>query len=139
MDPIFAGAETGQPQFERVLSQPPFEGIKAILDRLSPDRVRLQAAMVIANSFEDLLARLGYKLTLTRQIHVQDCYSRLGKEGGIKAVLPYFDIPTQSALPALVNFDSTVTTTAKAAAFFDTLLGELKKQLSVRASAGKSP
>ena len=42
-----------------------------------------------------------------------------GSGGGIKAVLPYFDIPTHSALPTLVNFDSTVTATEKSAAFFN--------------------
>ncbi|HEY5915448.1 MAG TPA: hypothetical protein VJA21_33105, partial [Verrucomicrobiae bacterium] len=70
-----------------------------------------------------------HHLVLTRQIHVQDCYGRLGPQGGIKAVLPYYDIPTQSSLPTLVNFDSSVTTTPKAATFFDALLAELKKQL----------
>jgi hypothetical protein len=44
-------------------------------------------------------------------------------------VLPYFDIPTQSALPTLVNFDSTVTATPKSAAFFNGMLAELKRQL----------
>jgi hypothetical protein len=38
-------------------------------------------------------------------------------------------IPTQSALPTLVNFDSTVTVTPKSAAFFNALLAELKRQL----------
>jgi len=52
-----------------------------------------------------------------------------GREGGIKAVLPYHDIPTQSSLPTVVNFDGTMTTTPKAAAFFEALLRELKKQL----------
>jgi hypothetical protein len=124
-----ADAETGQQRFERVLSQAPFEGLKAILDRLSPDRAVLYAWVKGANAYEELVARLGYKLTLTKQIHVQDCYSRLGQAGGIKAVLPYHDIPTQSSLPTLVNFDSTVTTTPKAALFFNEVLRELKKQL----------
>jgi hypothetical protein len=60
---------------------------------------------------------------------VQDCYSRIGPAGGIRLVLPYHDVPTQSSLPTLVNFDSTVTTTAKAAGFFNGLLVELKAQL----------
>jgi hypothetical protein len=128
-DTLPAGAETGQQRFERLLSQGPFEGLKAILGRLSPNREALYAAVLGTNSYEALLAALGYKLTLTRQIHVQDCYSRLGQEGGIKAVLPYHDIPSQSSLPTLVNFDSTVTATVKAAAFFNALLSELKKQL----------
>ena len=31
-----------------------------------------------ARAIEQLLARLGHKLVLTRQIHVQDSYTRLG-------------------------------------------------------------
>jgi hypothetical protein len=55
---------------------------------------------------------------LTKQIHVQDAFSRIGSAGGIKAVLPYYDIPTQRSLPTLVNFDSTVTATPESAGFF---------------------
>ena len=128
-----ASAETGQQRFERILAQAPFAGLKTIFDRLSPDRERLYAGVKNANGYEDVLSRLGYKIILTKQIHVQDCYSRLTPEGGIKAVLPYFDIPTQAALPTLVNLDATVTTTPPAAAFFTGLLGELKKQLSAPA------
>ena len=78
---------------------------------------------------EELLARLGYRITLTKQIHIADCYSRMGAAGGIKTVLPYFDIPTQSALPTLVNLDSTITATPKSVAFFNGMLTELKRQL----------
>ena len=129
LDPV---AETAQQRFERVLSQAPFEGLKAILQRLSSDRERLYSVVLGANTFVELLASLGCRLTLTRQIHVQDCYSRVGPAGGIKAVLPYYDIPTQSSLPTLVNLDATVTATPKSAAFFDALLLELKKQLSAQ-------
>ncbi len=76
-----------------------------------------------------MLARLGYRVTMTKHIHVADSYSRTGPAGGIKAVLPYFDVPTQSALPTLVNFDSTVTLTPKSAAFFNGMLAELKRHL----------
>jgi hypothetical protein len=130
-DPAPVAAETSQQRLERILSQSCFEGLKAILARVAPDREKLYANLLVASNCEQLLARLGYKLVLTRQIHVQDSYSRVGPEGGIKAVLPYYDIPTQSSLPTLVNFDSTVTTTSKANVFFDALLGELKKQLAV--------
>ena len=122
--------ETALQRFERILSQPPFEGLKAILKGLSPDRELLYSAVLGANTYVDLLVRLGYRLTLTRQIHVQDCYSRLGPEGGLKAILPYYDIPTQSSLPTILNLDSSLTTTPKSAAFFEALLLELKKQLS---------
>ena len=122
-------SETKQQRFERLLCREPFQGLKAIFDSLSRDRAALCDGVNGAISYEDLLARLGYRVTLIKQIHVADCYSRTGPEGGIRAVLPYFDIPTQSALPTVVNFDSTVTATPKSAAFFNGLLAELKRQL----------
>jgi hypothetical protein len=122
-------SETRQQRFERILSLEPFKGLKAIFDSLSRDQAALCDGVHGTNSYEDLLARLGYRVTMTKQIHVADCYSRTGPAGGIKAVLPYFDIPTQSALPTLVNFDSTVTATPKSAAYFNGLLAELKRQL----------
>ena len=129
---LSADAETGQQRFERILSQAPLEGLKVILDHVAPDRATLHTGVLGTSSFEELLARLGHKLTMTRQIHVQDCYSRLGPQGGIRAVLPYYDIPTQSSFPTLVNFDSTLTATPKGAAFFNALLGELRKQLNAQ-------
>lgn len=125
------GTEPRQQNFEHVLSREPFKGLKAILDSLSRDRQALCDGVNGTNSYEELLARLGYRITLTRQIHVQDSYSRLGPAGGIKAVLAYHDIPTQSSLPTLVNFDSTVTTTPQSAGFFNKMLAALKAQLSV--------
>jgi hypothetical protein len=127
--PLLADFDRLQPRLETVLSQARFEGLKAIFERLAVDRAALFAAILSTGNYEELLARLGHKLILTRQIHVQDCYTRLGRDGGIKAVLPYHDIPTHSSLPTLVNFDASLTTTAKAVAFFEPLLAELKKQL----------
>jgi hypothetical protein len=121
-------------RFESILSQARFEGIKAIFERLAADRAALIAAILGTDTYEQLLARLSLKLNLTRQIHVQDCYTRVGREGGIKAVLPYYDIPTQSSFPTLVNFDASLTTTPKAAAFFGALLAELKKELHAQSS-----
>ena len=121
--------ETTQQRFERILGQEPFKGLKAILDSLSRERVALYDGVHGANSYEELLAKLGYRVTMTKQIHVADSYSRTGPAGGIRAVIPYFDVPTQSALPTLVNFDSTVTLTPKSATFFNGLLAELKRQL----------
>jgi len=123
--------ETKQQRFERLLTTEPFKGLKAILDNLSRDQAALCAGVQATNSFEELVGKLGYRVTMTKQIHIADCYSRTGQAGGIKAVLPYFDIPTQSALPTLVNFDSTVTATPKSAAFFNGLLADLKRQLGV--------
>ena len=121
--------ETRQQRFERLLNREPFKGLKAILDSLTRDQQAVWDGVNGTTSYEDLVARLGYRVTVTKQIHVADCYSRTGPAGGIRAVLPYFDIPTQSALPTLVNFDSTVTTTPKSTAFFNGMLTELKRQL----------
>jgi hypothetical protein len=120
---------TKQQRFERLLCREPFKGLKTILDSLCRDPAALWDAVNATNSYEELVAKLGYRVTITKQIHVADCYSRTGTAGGIRAVLPYFDIPTQSALPTLVNFDSTVTTTPKSTAFFNGMLTELKRQL----------
>jgi hypothetical protein len=124
------GMDTRRRNFERVLSREPFTGLRAILDSLSPDRETICEAVSGANSYEELMAKLGYRITLTRQIHVQDAFSRLGPAGGVKAVLPYYDIPTQRSLPTLVHFDSTVTTTAESAGFFDRMLAALRTQSS---------
>lgn len=124
------GLDTRLQHFELVLSREPFKGLKAILDSLSLDRPKLCEAVHGTNSYEELLARLGYRITLIKQIHVQDSYSRVGAAGGIKAVLPYYDIPTQRSLPTLVHFDSSLTTTPKSAGFFNEMLAAFKAQLS---------
>jgi len=129
-EPLPAQAETAQERFERILSQAPFEGLRAILHRICRDEEALRNGVLSAGTYEELVSRIGYKVTLTKQIHVQDSYSKMGLPGGIKAVLPYYDIPTQSSLPTVVNSDATLTTTAKAAAFFNGLFGELKRQLT---------
>jgi hypothetical protein len=127
---LTTSVETSEARFERVLSCEPFQGLKAILDSLSAHPEALFGAVNGANSYEELLARLGFRVTLTKQIHVQDCYSRVGPAGGIRAVLPYYDIPTQSSMPTLVNFDGTVTTTSKSISFFNAIFLQLKSQLS---------
>ena len=124
--------ETRNQKFERVLAREPFRGLKTIFDSLSHDRQALLDGVNGTNSYEELLARLGYRLTLTQQIHVQDAYSRVGSTGSIKAVIPYYDIPSQSSLPTLVNIDSTVTTTPKSASFFNAMLAALKTQLNAQ-------
>lgn len=126
------GLETRQQKFERILSGEPFRGLKAILDGLSPGRETLCEAVGSVNSYEELLTRLGYRIILTKQIHVQDSYTRVGPAGGIKSVLPYYDIPTQRSLPTLIHYDSTVTTTPKSAGFFNEMLAALKTQLALQ-------
>jgi hypothetical protein len=124
--------ETRQQNFERVLSSGPFTGLQAILGSVAPTRATLCEAVNATHSYEELLTRLGYRITLANQIHVQDCYQRVSQAGGIKAVLPYYDIPTQSSFPTLVNLDSSITTTPKSAAFFNQMLVTLKRQLSAQ-------
>src|SRR5437667_12858039 len=103
-----------------------------MFDSLAHDWQELFEGVNGTNSYEELLARLDYRLTLTQQIHVQDAYTRVGSAGSIKAVLPYYDIPTQSSLPTLVNTDSTITTTPKSASFFNAMLATLKTQLGAQ-------
>ena len=117
-------------QFERVLSLEPFTGLKAIFDCVRPNRQALCDAVSETNSYAELLERLGFQMAVVRQIHVQDAFSRVGSAGGIKGVLPYHDIPTQSSFPTLVNFDYTITSTPESIAFFNNLLTALKKQLA---------
>ena len=74
--------ETRQQRFERILSGEPFKGLKAIFDSLSRDPEALWNGMNSSNSYEELLARLGYRVTMTKQIHVADCYTRTGPAGG---------------------------------------------------------
>ena len=123
-------AEAKLQRFEQILSLEPFKGLKAILNSLSANRETLCDAVTGTTSYEDFLAKLGYRLTLTKQLHVQDCFSRMGPVGGIRAVLPYHDIPTQGSMPTILNFDSTVTTTPKSAVFFNGLFQQFKKQLA---------
>ena len=125
----FAG-ETARENFDRILGGESFKGLKAILNCVAADASELFDVFKTANSYEDLLSRLGYQLTLTKQIHVNDCYERVGPSGGIKAVLPYHDTGTQRSLPTLINLDHTVTTTYPAAAFFNESFVALKSALS---------
>ena len=123
-------SETRQQKFERVLSRDQFKPLKAILDSLSIEGGIMREAVDTANSYQELLTKLGYSLVLTNQIHLQDCYTRLTPAGGIRAVLPHHDIATYSTLVTLVNLDSTLTTTPKSVGFFSERLAELKIQLT---------
>jgi hypothetical protein len=121
--------ETVQEHFDRILSRDQFKTLKAILDELQMDITAMHAAIVTTNSYQNFLSKLGYRVILLPQIHEQDCYSRLGPTGGIRAVLPVHDIATYSTLVTLVNYDSTVTTTTKSVDFYDDRLAEFKTQL----------
>jgi len=123
------GDETEQHLFDRILSQAEFKPLKAVLDELHIDQAVMRGAIVTTNCYTNFLGKLGYRVVLEKQIHEQDCYSRLGPAGGIRAVLPHHDIATYSTLVTLVNFDSTLTTTPKSIDFYDHQLAEFKTQL----------
>ncbi|MGA2685376.1 MAG: hypothetical protein ABSF51_10020 [Verrucomicrobiota bacterium] len=122
-------SETAEQHFDRILSRDQFKTLKAVLDELRMDTTAMHAAIVTTNSYQNFLTKLGYRVILVPQIHEQDCYSRLGPAGGIRAVLPVHDIATYSTLVTLVNYDSTVTTTTKSVDFYDDRLAEFKTQL----------
>ena len=121
--------ETVQEHFDRILSRDQFKTLKAVLDELQMDVTAMHGAIVTTNSYQNFLSKLGYRVILVPQIHEQDCYSRLGPAGGIRAVLPVHDIATYSTLVTLVNYDSTVTTTTKSVDFYDDRLAEFKTLL----------
>jgi hypothetical protein len=124
-----ATSETEQQRFERILSRDQFKPLKAVFDNLGMAVPVMQGAIITTNSYQMFLAKLGYRVILVPQIHEQDCYSRLGPAGGIRAVLPVHDMATYSTLVTLVNYDSTVTTTPKSVDFYDDRLAEFKTQL----------
>jgi hypothetical protein len=123
------GDETQPQLFARILSRDQFKPLKAILDELRRDCTVMHGAIVTTNSYPNFLGKLGYRVILVPQLHEQDCYSRLGPAGGVRAVLAQHDMTTYSTLVTLVNFDSTVTTTAKSVDFFSDQLAEFKTQL----------
>lgn len=122
-------SESEQQRFERILSRDLFKPLKAILDNLAVAFLAMQGAIITTNSYRNFLDKLGYRMVLVKQIHEQDCYSRLGRAGGIRAVLPVHDVATYSTMVTLVNFDSTVSTTPNSIDFYDDQLAQFKVQL----------
>ena len=124
--------ETEPQRFERILSRAEFKPLKAVFDNLSADSPTKIAAIITTNSYQMFLGKLGYRTIVVKQIHEQDCYARIGPAGGIRAVLPVHDMATYSTLVTLVNFDSTITTTAKSVDYYDDQLAKFKTQLMNR-------
>ena len=89
----------------------------------------MNAALITTNSYQMFLAKLGFRVEVVKQIHENDCYSRLGPQGGIRAVIPLHDTATYSTMVTLVNYNSSVTTTNKAVDFYDKQLADFKQQL----------
>jgi hypothetical protein len=124
--------ETEQQRFERILLRGQFKPLKAVFDNLGMAVSLMLGAIITTNSYQMFLGKLGYRVIVVKQIHEQDCYSRLGPAGGIRAVLPVHDMASYSTLVTLVNFDSTVTTTPKSVDYYDDQLAEFKTQLMNR-------
>src|ERR1700722_16439563 len=125
-------AETETQRFERILSRAHFQPLKGLFDNLGSAILTIQGAIFTTSSYRNFLDKLGYRLVLLKQVHEQDCYSRLGPAGGIRAVLPVHDIATYSTMVTLVNFDSTVSTTPNSVDFYDELLAQFKVLLMNR-------
>lgn len=127
-------AATGQPvaeetetqRFERILSRDQFKPLKAVFDNLGSAVPAMQGAIFGTGSYRNFLDKVGYRLVVVNQIHEQDCYSRTGHGGTIRAVLPVHDIATYSTLVTLVNQDSTVSTTPNSVDFYDEQLAQFK-------------
>ena len=124
--------ETEPQRFDRVLSRAEFKPLKAVCDHLGFDGAVMIAAIITTNSYLMFLGKLGYRVIVVKQLHEQDCYTRLGPAGGIRAVVPLHDMATYSTLVTLVNYDSTLTTTPKSVDFYDRQLAEFKTQLMNR-------
>jgi hypothetical protein len=122
-------SETESQRFERVLSRAEFEPLKAVLAHLGTEPAAMIAALITTNSYPMFLGKLGYRLVVEKQIHENDCYGRLGPQGGIRAVVPLHDAATYSTLVTLVNYDASVATTANAVDFYDRQLAQFKIQL----------
>ena len=127
-----ASAETDHQRFVRILSRPQFKPLKDVMDNLGADVATLQGAIVTTNSYQMFLGKVGYRVEVVKQIHENDCYARLGRAGGIRAVLPLHDTATYSTMVTLVNFNSSVTTTSNSIDFYDDQLAEFKTQLMSR-------
>jgi hypothetical protein len=124
--------ETEQQRFERILSRDQFKPLKAVFDSLGKPVPAMQGAIITTNSYQNFLGKLGYRIVVVKQLHEQDCYTRLGPAGGIRAVLPLHDMATYSTMVTLVNYDSTLTTTPKSVDYYDDQLAKFKTQLMNR-------
>ena len=118
--------ETEAQRFERIVARAEFKPLKALFTGLAREVLAMHGALVTTGTYRNFLDKLGYRLVLVKHIHEQDCYSRLGPEGGIRAVLPVHDIATYSTMVTLVNFDSTVSTTNNSVDFYDNQLAQFK-------------
>jgi hypothetical protein len=129
-------SETEPQRFDRVLSRAEFKPLKDVFDQLGSDSTTMNAALITTNSYPMFLGKLGYRMVVVKQLHEQDCYTRLGPKGGIRAVLPLHNTATYSTMVTLVNFDSSVTTTPNSVEFYDDQLARFKTRLMNRSGNG---
>jgi hypothetical protein len=129
-------SETEPQRFDRVLSRAEFKPLKDVFDQLGSDSPTMNAALITTNSYPMFLGKLGYRMVVVKQIHEQDCYTRLGPKGGIRAVLPLHNTATYSTMVTLVNFDASVTTTPNSVDFYDDQLARFKTRLMNRSGNG---
>jgi len=94
------------------------QGAESILDNLSRDSAAVCDGVHSTNSFEELVARLGYRVNDDKQIHVADA-TRAWAGGRDQSGSSLFRYSDAQRLPTLVNYDSTVTATPKSAAIFN--------------------
>lgn len=134
-NPIPVG-ETEPQRFDRILTRTEFIPLKAVIDHLGVDSALMNAAIITTNSYQMFLGKLGYRVVVVKQIHENDCYGRLGTQGGIRAIVPLHDAATYSTMITLVNFDSTVSTTPKSIDYYDNQLAEFKTRLMSRSGSG---
>jgi hypothetical protein len=128
--------ESEPQRFDRVLSRAEFKPLKDVFDQLGSDSTTMNAALITTNSYPMFLGKLGYRMVVVKQLHEQDCYTRLGPKGGIRAVLPLHNTATYSTMVTLVNFDSSVTTTPNSVDFYDDQLARFKTRLMNRSGNG---
>ena len=121
--------ETVAQRFDRVLARVDFQALKAVIDHLQLDSGLMHTALVTTNSYPMFLGKLGFRMEVVKQLHEQDCYTRLGPKGGIRAVIPLHDTATYSTMVTLVNYNTSVTTTQKSVDYYDEQLTEFKIQL----------
>ncbi len=121
--------ETEAQRFDRVLARPEFGPLKSVIIHLGMSSQLMNAALITTNSYQMFLGKLGYRVEVVKQIHENDCYARLGPQGGIRAVVPLHDTATYSTMVTLVNYDISVTTTNKAVDYYDKQLADFKAQL----------
>jgi hypothetical protein len=129
--------ESDSQRFDRVLARAEFKPLKAVIEQLRLESALMCAALITTNSYQMFLGKLGYRVEVVKQLHEQDCYTRLGPKGGVRAVVPLHDTATYSTMVTLVNLNRSVTTTSNSVDFYDRQLAAFKTQ--IMSKVGNAP